>query len=208
MEQTLIAFSQVTKATGKLRGDTLFSCKAPPENLYYLEQGFAKITRTNGDKHEAIFAFLGPGSICGDSLHFGESAFRYSACMLTDGIVREIPLEVYAHFCRSDARAWRWVAELEARRRTRLEKRIEIMCIADARRRLMALIPFLVLQYKFPRQEDGSYVLPLKQSEFASLIGSTRETTSSMLNNLARANLIRLGRGRLIVPDLKAFEYD
>jgi DNA-binding IclR family transcriptional regulator len=47
---------------------------------------------------------------------------------------------------------------------------------------------------------NGEYSLPLSQSELASLIGATRETTSTTLNALARRGLIKLGRRLLVVP--------
>jgi CRP/FNR family transcriptional regulator len=206
MEKLLAAFSQVAEGLHKQSGARLFSGASLQSHVYYLDQGFAKIFRVDGGNRESIFAFLGPGSIYGDWVQNGGQPLNYSASMLTDGLVREIPRDEFAQFCQLNTRAWRWVAELEAKRRARLEKRIEIMCMADAKRRLLAIIPFLIHQYGFPPEADGSYELPLKQSEFASLIGSTRETTSSMLNQLQKANLIRLRRGRLIVPDLKAFE--
>ncbi len=46
--------------------------------------------------------------------------------------------------------------------------------------------------------------MPLSQSELASLIGATRETTSTTLNALARRGLIRLGRRLLIVNSADA----
>ena len=50
---------------------------------------------------------------------------------------------------------------------------------------------------------DGhEYALPLSQGELASLIGATRETTSTTLNLLARRGLVRLGRRQLVLASL------
>jgi CRP/FNR family transcriptional regulator len=46
------------------------------------------------------------------------------------------------------------------------------------------------------------YSIPLSQSELASLIGATRETTSTTLNSLARRGLVRLGRRLLVVSSV------
>jgi CRP/FNR family transcriptional regulator len=48
---------------------------------------------------------------------------------------------------------------------------------------------------------DGSgYHLPLTQLELADLIGATRETTSTTLNQLERRGLVRLSRRLLTIP--------
>jgi len=53
-----------------------------------------------------------------------------------------------------------------------------------------------------PGPEEVS--IPLSQGELASLIGATRETTSTTLNTLARRGVIRLGRRLIILPSLDA----
>jgi CRP-like cAMP-binding protein len=45
----------------------------------------------------------------------------------------------------------------------------------------------------------GPAVIPLSQSELASLIGSTRETTSTTLNALAREGLVTLGHRQVLL---------
>ena len=53
-------------------------------------------------------------------------------------------------------------------------------------------------------RNDGlqEYSIPLSQSELASLIGATRETTSTTLNALARRGLVRLGRRLLVISSM------
>jgi DNA-binding IclR family transcriptional regulator len=45
-----------------------------------------------------------------------------------------------------------------------------------------------------------SYQLPLTQAELADLVGATRETTSTTLNQLERRGLIKLSRRLLTIP--------
>jgi CRP-like cAMP-binding protein len=55
----------------------------------------------------------------------------------------------------------------------------------------------------FGAKSNGSECsIPLSQGELASIIGATRETTSTTLNTLARQGVIRLGRRQLIVPSI------
>ncbi|MDC7223384.1 MAG: Crp/Fnr family transcriptional regulator [Spirochaetales bacterium] len=60
--------------------------------------------------------------------------------------------------------------------------------------------------------EDGGVVVHLDLSieQIAGLVGSTRQTVSTLINNLARMGLLaRLDRGKFLIPDLAALEsYD
>jgi CRP/FNR family transcriptional regulator len=51
-----------------------------------------------------------------------------------------------------------------------------------------------------PSDGDGSYQLPITQLELADLIGATRETTSTTLNQLERRGLVKLSRRLLTIP--------
>ena len=182
----------------------MFSAGRPLESIYYLEEGYAKIFRLDGNRRETLYSIVGPSGICGISLENGNSHLHYSASMITDGVVRVIPPNNLAKLCTEEPRAWRLLAEREARQRASMEKRIEIFSIPDVTRRLIAVIPYLIEECRFPREANGSYVVPLRQSELAGFVGASRETTSAKLNVLAKRNLLITLRGRVVVPDLEA----
>jgi CRP/FNR family transcriptional regulator len=51
-----------------------------------------------------------------------------------------------------------------------------------------------------PTNQAEGYQLPITQAELADLIGATRETTSTTLNQLEREGLIKLSRRLLTIP--------
>jgi CRP-like cAMP-binding protein len=86
-------------------------------------------------------------------------------------------------------------------RKRQLEKKIELLCLHDVEYRILYYMAELART--FGAKANGSeYSIPLSQGELASLIGATRETTSTTLNLLARRGLIKLGRRQLIVPSV------
>ena len=204
MEKALVAFSLVTGKKQIPRGFKLFSAGQHLENMYYLESGYAKTFSSHENGRVTLYSVVGPGRICGIALENGHSPSSFSANMITEGAVREIPQPFLAKFCTEDPGAWRWLAEREAIRRSSMEKRIEILSLPDVTKRLTALIPYLIEECEFLREADGSYVVPLLQSELAAFVGATRETTSAMLNALAKRNLLNPLRGRVVVPHLQA----
>jgi CRP-like cAMP-binding protein len=49
----------------------------------------------------------------------------------------------------------------------------------------------------------SEYLVPLTHHDVASLIGAARQTTTTVLNDLERRNIIELGRGWIRVKRLK-----
>ena len=50
------------------------------------------------------------------------------------------------------------------------------------------------------------YLVPLTHQDVASLIGASRQTTTSVLNDLERRGVIELGRGWMRVKSLKELQ--
>ena len=93
------------------------------------------------------------------------------------------------------------VAQVTIQRKRDLEKKIELLCMQDVEYRILHYMAELAAAFG-SRLETHEYAIPLSQGELASLIGATRETTSTTLNSLARRGLIRLGRRQLILASL------
>jgi CRP/FNR family transcriptional regulator len=53
-----------------------------------------------------------------------------------------------------------------------------------------------------PATDGSDIVIHISQNELASLVGATRETTSTTLNSLARQGLISLGHRLVMIPSL------
>jgi CRP-like cAMP-binding protein len=93
------------------------------------------------------------------------------------------------------------MAILTAARKRQLEKKIELLCLRDVEYRILYYMADLAKTFG-AKSSSSEYSIPLSQGELASLIGATRETTSTTLNALARRGVIRLGRRQLIVPSI------
>jgi CRP/FNR family transcriptional regulator len=71
--------------------------------------------------------------------------------------------------------------------------RIEMLTLYDVEHRILHVLAELAQLVK-PNADGLSYPIPITQLELASLVGATRETTSSMLSILQTRNLVTLGR--------------
>jgi CRP/FNR family transcriptional regulator, cyclic AMP receptor protein len=102
--------------------------------------------------------------------------------------------------CDTHPGLWRAVSELLITRKRELEKKIELLCLQDVEYRILYYLA--ELSNRFGVKNGPEVSVPLSQGELGSLIGATRETTSTTLNTLARRGLIRLGRRQLILTSV------
>ncbi len=180
------------------RFTSLLTSETAPECLYFLDSGFVKIVRRGEDAKEVIVSIIGPGEL------FAEHAIEriprpFTAEVIQDAVIYEIPRDVFLTFCQKHPDVWRMLWELAVTRQLELEQKVSLLCLQDVEYRILYYLAQLAHPFGPPINEAAEYSIPLSQSELASLIGATRETTSTTLNSLSRQGLLKLGRRLVMV---------
>jgi CRP/FNR family cyclic AMP-dependent transcriptional regulator len=132
----------------------------------------------------------------------GESVFTASAKVLESGVAYTIPTDVFQRFCERRPDVWRLLLQHFLGRKDELERKIEHLCHSDVKQRLVYYLEDLARLN--PNHDPGGTVIHISQNELASLVGATRETTSTTLNALARQGLIALGHRLVMIPSIES----
>jgi CRP/FNR family cyclic AMP-dependent transcriptional regulator len=199
----LLSTDGVTKFSPNRRFATLYSEGSPADAVFFLEQGLVKVHKRGEEGKEIILQIVPPGELFGEQALGTESVRAVAAEVLQDGVIYVIPREVFLTYLETRPEIWRLVAELLVSRKRQLEKKIELLCLRDVEFRILYYLADLSSMFG-QKTEGQEYSIPLSQGELASLIGATRETTSTTLNSLARRGLLRLGRRQLLIPSVEA----
>jgi len=199
----LVHQETVTRYAPARRFASLFTEASPADSFYFLDSGLVKIFKRGEDGKEIILRIVAPGEIFGEQALAGEDARRLSAEILQEGLIYVIPKATFLAFCDAHPGAWRLVSEILGTRLRELEKKVELLCLQDVEYRILYYLGELAASLGHRTDGSSEYAIPLSQSELASLIGATRETTSTTLNALARRGLVRLGRRMLIVSSIE-----
>jgi CRP/FNR family transcriptional regulator, cyclic AMP receptor protein len=197
----LINLDGVTKFSPNRRFATVYSEGGPSDTLYFLESGLVKIYKRGPDNKEIILQIVGAGELFGEQALGTEQTRTISAEVLQEGVIYLLPRDLFLRVCERRPELWREIAGLLTVRKRELEKKIELLCLRDVEYRILYYMAELAKT--FGAKSNAEYSIPLSQGELASLIGATRETTSTTLNALARRGIIRLGRRQLIVPSVE-----
>ena len=198
----LINQDGVAKFSPNRRFATVYSEGSPSDTIFFVDSGLVKIYKRGEDNKEIILQIVGPGEIFGEQTLIGEQSRSIAAEVLQEGLIYVIPRDLLLRACERRPELWREMAGFLAFRQRQLEKKVELLCLYDVEYRILYYMAELAGAFG-ARANSSEYSIPLSQGELASLIGATRETTSTTLNALARRGVIKLGRRQLIVPSIE-----
>jgi CRP/FNR family transcriptional regulator len=167
--------------------------------VYFVKIGRVRIARATADGKEIIVALLGPGDLFGEEIIFSDDVVRstFATCMEDTLLCTARAADLYGLMTRHPVLAVNVAKYLSEQRDDALSiaEDFAYLKIPD---RLMKLLERLASDYGVPSRDGTLIDVSLTQADIASLIGSTRETVSSQLSQLAREGRIVV-RGRQIV---------
>lgn len=201
IREDLLSSEGVKKLVLNRRAAAVFSVGTPANHVFFLEAGLVKIERVTDANKEILLSVVAPGEIFGEQALTGEGAFSVSAKVLESGIAYSVPTEAFQRFCERRPEVWRLLMQHLLLRKEDLERKIEHLCHSDVKERLVYYLEELARLN--PAHDPTGSVIHISQNELASLVGATRETTSTTLNALARQGLIALGHRLVMIPSLE-----
>jgi CRP/FNR family transcriptional regulator len=169
--------------------------------VYLIEEGLVKLTRTANSHGRIILSISGPDHAVGEEAlsEDPESSYYANAESLTPAVVLRIPREALRTAVGAHSElALSLISAIIDQKRV-LAQKVELLCLRDVEYRILHYLAELSALLK-PGAEGDGYQLPITQLDMADLIGATRETTSTTLNQLERRGLIRLSRRLLTIP--------
>lgn len=181
------------------RFTVLYSAGNAADSIFFLDSGLVKIIKRGDDNKEVLLTLVRPGEVFGDDAMLVGGPRQATAEVLQEGTICVIPKDLFARFCNEKPDVWRMLAEMLARREQELEQKIEFLLMRDVEQRILLYLADLAEAVGIPEEDGSGHAVQFSQGEIASLVGATRETTSSTLNALARRGLVVLGRRKMVI---------
>jgi CRP/FNR family transcriptional regulator len=188
------------------RGDYLYRQGQVAERFFVVFDGAVKISRVTEGGKSMVIDFRGPGSVVGGRAIVAEKAHADDASAVEDVLVAGIPLTAAAELLGSRPGAALSLARHLALRLAEREAKVAALSTKRVHQRLAEAL--LELAGSLGAAVDDVIVINarLTQAELAEWIGTTRETTSTLLNGLRRAGFIDIESRRIHVRDRAALE--
>ncbi|UCD56888.1 MAG: Crp/Fnr family transcriptional regulator [Candidatus Hydrogenedentota bacterium] len=182
----------------------IFMPHDPRARLYAILSGRVKLTQVSSEGKELVLCVLGKGDVFGELCLFDEGPHSTLATALEDAEIITIRCSDLAKFMAADPALVTAVGKHVGVRIRTLEQKLSDLVFKDVAQRLASLIVDLARDYG-EKMPSGEYVIEMKitHQDLAGLIGSTRETTTTTLNQFRDKGLIDFQRGRIVVCNME-----
>jgi CRP/FNR family cyclic AMP-dependent transcriptional regulator len=175
----------------------------PAQYIYMIADGRVRIGRYLDDGKEVITAILGMGEIFGELALAGEEKRRDFAQAMDDKTtVCPLSIDELKQLMYGNQELSFKMLKLVGLRLMKLERKLELLVFKDARTRI---IEFIKDSATWKGKKVGYETLvptKLTHKDIAALTGTSRQTVTTILNELKEKNLINFDRKKILVRDL------
>lgn len=199
--QELKELNTLVKEAVYKRGESIYLTGDPSDAVYFLKQGRVKLSYLDESGKRLTLAICERGEPFGEMALVGEERRSLEASSLEDVWLCWIAKEDLLRFAEEHPRLSLRIAKLIGWRWREIENRLEDLLFKDVPTRLARTLWKLAEAYG-RRVEEGVQIGPrITHRELADLVGSTRETTTLMLNQFKEEGLIGKGWSKIIIKD-------
>jgi len=168
--------------------------------IFLIVQGKVKIGYYTPDGREVLKAVLTRGEIFGEMALLGESKrSEFARSLDSNTLLCPMSMDTLRSLMLSNAdfslKIHKWIG-LKIKK---IERKLELLVFKDTRTRLIEFIK--ELQYEYGYKSNNSTIIkhPYTQKDIADLIGASRQTVNSLLNEFYNEGLIVLKRSKIIL---------
>lgn len=186
------------------KGEFIYFPDEPSDELYLIEKGRVKIGAYSEDGKEILKGVLHPGEIFGEMALVGEeSRSDFAQAMDEEVVVCHMRLEDIRSLMYEDINFSLKITRLIGLKLQKMERRLESLVFKDARTRIVDFLKDLAFDKGVKVGTETLVRRFLTHKEIANLTGTSRQTVTSVLNELREKNLIYFDRKRLLIRDME-----
>lgn len=198
-DEEMVFINQAAPMSRLAAGQTLYSPLRPTEVLFILKSGRIRLYQIGTDGRTLTTAILEAGQVFGEMAALGQRLDQTYAETLEPCVVCLMSRADVERLLLSDARVATRIAEFLGGRIAELERRLGDSVLKHAPERICALLARLV-------RASGNDTIRLTHEQLADLAGTSRETVTKVLGELAGRRVVELKRGRIVVRDSSAVQ--
>ena len=190
-------FKKNHNTDGYGKNDYIYFEEDAANKIYLIEKGKVKIGYYSEEGEEIVKAILTRGELFGEKAILGEER-RNEFAQAVDNSTTICPVGVNTmHELMRDNKSFSLkIYKFLGFRFKKLERRLQLLLFKDVRTRFLEFLEELCHEYGYDCQETGAKIIihPYTQRDIASLIGTSRPTLSSLMNELREENHIEFDR--------------
>lgn len=184
------------------KGEYIYMPNQSSDKLFFINSGSVKIGSINDGGKEITKAILNNGEVFGELSIIGEDKRRDFAIAMEDCSVCSITTEEMKNLIKDHSNLNLFLMRVMGSRVLEMEQRLESLVFKDSRSRVIEYLNELVT--KKGQRVGYEWVVRkfITHQEIANLTATSRQTVTTVLNELRNDNIITFNRKRLLVRDI------
>ena len=190
-------------------GTVLVRQGCEPSDIFFIEEGLAKLVRIDGNGREQILGLRGPGWLLGAAFVLVGRSHPASVVAVTACTLRRLSREAFLEMMTEHPDLSWHVHRMHSREVLSQFHHMADLGVKTARQRLERVLGRLVaVTTPGANGKEVRLLSPLKRWELASLIAVTPEHLSRLLKQLRNDGVIRVHKGWIVIPDMARLTAD
>ena len=185
------------------KGDYIYLPDQSSDKIFFITDGRVKIGTYSDNGKEITKALLGKGEVFGELSLVGEDRRRDFAYAMEKTEACVLSVDEMKGLLKDHSSLSIFMMKVMGSRVLEMENRLESLVFKDSRTRIIEFLVDLVLK----KGERVGYERVVRKfithQEIANLTATSRQTVTTILNELRNKNIITFNRKRLLVRDLE-----
>ncbi len=203
----LMKLNSSSKMTTAPKKQIIYFPEENSNSVYLIKKGKVKISRLSEDGREIIIAILGQGEIFGESAITDTGSKREEFAEATeDTILCNMFSEIIHDLMEKDPSFGFKITKIIGFRFKRIQARFESLIFKPSDERVRCFIKDLAKDEGI-KIDSGEIELKLNltHEDIGKLTATSRQTVTTVLNDLEKRNVISYDRSKILVKDLSKF---
>ncbi len=184
------------------KNDYIYFPNESSDKVYFITSGSIKVGSTNEAGKQITKAILNRGEVFGELAMIGEETRRDFAIALEKTEICVLGVDQMKSLIKDHSALSMFFMKLMGSKVLQMEKRLESLVFKDSKTRILE---FIVDQLDKRGQQVGyEWVIrnQLTHQEIANICATSRQTVTTLLNELRSENIITFDRRRMLIRDL------
>ncbi len=185
------------------KGDYIYFTDDASSHIYMISDGRVKIASQTADGKEIVKAILTKGEIFGEMALAGEERRSdYAVALDPKTIVCPMTIQDMQQLMKENTPLNLKIFKLMGLRLRKVERKIESLVFKDARTRVIEFIKDLAMEKGQKVGFETMVKSHFTHKDIASLTGTSRQTVTTILNELRENNILTFDRRRILIRDM------
>ena len=186
------------------KGKTIFSEGDPVRGIYFMYEGWAKVSKNWGPQKELLLRFAKPGDVVGHRGFGGDLHYPVAATALEDCKVCFISNEFLETILQTNPSFTRELMKVYAEELQKVEKRMRDLIHRDVKGRIALALQEMA--ETFGTDSEGYPTVTVARQDIASFAGTTYETVFKFFSELQANKVISTSGKRIRINNSKRLQ--